>query len=148
MVVNLEEILKNLVKIPTENPPGLTDEIIDYLISEVFKESAGFRNEIMSYNKKGIDLKNIVAEGFNIFTVPFNAYGNTGRRVGNFSLNPMAFSQLVYERSKANALNDPAYFQSFCDVVPLHFVPDTQHLLPRMLYRLFESIDQRRGFPQ
>jgi succinyl-diaminopimelate desuccinylase len=60
MVANLEEILKNLVKIPTENPPGITDEIIDYLISDVFKDSDGFRNEIMNYNKKGIELKNLV----------------------------------------------------------------------------------------
>jgi succinyl-diaminopimelate desuccinylase len=60
MIANLEKILKNLVKIPTENPPGVTDEIINYLISEVFKESDGFYNEIMIYNKKGIELKNFI----------------------------------------------------------------------------------------
>ncbi|MFX0074994.1 MAG: M20 family metallopeptidase [Candidatus Hermodarchaeota archaeon] len=60
MIPNLEEILKNLVKIPTENPPGITDEIIDYLISDVFKEAEGFHNEIMNYSKKGIELKNLV----------------------------------------------------------------------------------------
>lgn len=60
MKVDLKQILKNLVQIPTENPPGKTDEIIDYLISDVFKESEGFRNEIMNYNKKDIELKNLI----------------------------------------------------------------------------------------
>jgi succinyl-diaminopimelate desuccinylase len=60
MKVDLKQILKNLVQIPTENPPGKTDEIIDYLITDVFKESEGFRNEIMNYNKKDIELKNLI----------------------------------------------------------------------------------------
>ena len=60
MNANLKQILKNLVQIPTENPPGKTDEIVDYLISDVFQESEGFHNEIMKYNKKGIELKNLI----------------------------------------------------------------------------------------
>jgi succinyl-diaminopimelate desuccinylase len=60
MNATLNKILKDLVKIPTENPPGKTDEIITYLISDVFKESDGFYNEIMNYDKKGIELKNLI----------------------------------------------------------------------------------------
>jgi len=60
MNVNLKQILKNLVQIPTENPPGKTDEIIDYLTSEVLNKSDGFCNEVMSYKKKGIELKNLI----------------------------------------------------------------------------------------
>ncbi|NHJ20688.1 MAG: M20 family peptidase [Candidatus Lokiarchaeota archaeon] len=58
--VNLPQILKNLVQIPTENPPGLTEEIIEYLILNVFKESEGFQNEIMKYLKKGVELNNLI----------------------------------------------------------------------------------------
>jgi len=60
MKADLEQILKNLVQIPTENPPGKTDEIINYLITDIFKESDGFRNEVMNYTKKGVDLKNFI----------------------------------------------------------------------------------------
>jgi len=60
MKADLEQILKNLVQIPTENPPGKTDEIINYLITDIFKESDGFRNEVKNYTKKGIDLKNLI----------------------------------------------------------------------------------------
>lgn len=56
------KILKQLVHIPTENPPGKTDEIIDYLVSEIFKESEGFQNEIISYQKKGVELRNLVTK--------------------------------------------------------------------------------------
>jgi len=62
MNANLEEILKNLVQIPTENPPGITDEVIDYLISDVFKKSDGFHNEIINYKKKDIELKNLITK--------------------------------------------------------------------------------------
>jgi succinyl-diaminopimelate desuccinylase len=59
---NLTTILKHLVQIPTENPPGKTDKIIDYLISEVFKEEDGFDNEIVSYKKKDVELKNLITK--------------------------------------------------------------------------------------
>ncbi len=62
MNANLIQILKNLVQIPTENPPGITDEIVDYLISDVFKESDGFHNEVMSYKKKEVELKNLITK--------------------------------------------------------------------------------------
>ena len=60
MNANLKQILKNLVQIPTENPPGKTDEIINYLITGVFKESDGFHNEVMNYKKKDVELKNLI----------------------------------------------------------------------------------------
>ncbi|GAG68223.1 unnamed protein product, partial [marine sediment metagenome] len=60
MKANLKQILKNLVQIPTENPPGKTDEIINYLITDIFKESDGFNNEVINYRKKGIELKNLM----------------------------------------------------------------------------------------
>ncbi len=62
MSTNLRQILKDLVQIPTENPPGKTDEIIDYLISDIFKESEGFHNEVMNYKKKDITLKNLITK--------------------------------------------------------------------------------------
>ncbi|MFX0057085.1 MAG: M20 family metallopeptidase [Candidatus Hodarchaeota archaeon] len=58
----LVDILRRLVKIPTENPPGKTDKIIEYLISEVFTESEGFQNEIITYKKKNIELSNLVTK--------------------------------------------------------------------------------------
>ena len=62
----------------------------------------------------------IIVEGFNIFIVSFNVYGYAGRCVGDFSFNPMAFSQLVYEGAKAYALDNSVYFQSSCNVVFFH----------------------------
>jgi succinyl-diaminopimelate desuccinylase len=58
----LVEILRNLVKIPTENPPGKTNKIIEYLISDVFRESEGFRNEVLNYTKKDIELSNLISQ--------------------------------------------------------------------------------------
>ncbi|MFX1288648.1 MAG: M20 family metallopeptidase [Promethearchaeota archaeon] len=60
MSANLKRILRDLVQIPTENPPGKTDEIIDYLVSNVFREAEGFHNDIMGFNKKGVELKNLI----------------------------------------------------------------------------------------
>jgi succinyl-diaminopimelate desuccinylase len=57
----LTQILKNLVQIPTENPPGRTENIINYLVSEVLKESEGFHNEIISYKKDDTKLHNLVS---------------------------------------------------------------------------------------
>jgi succinyl-diaminopimelate desuccinylase len=59
---DLITILKKLVQFPTENPPGRTKEIIDYLILEVFKESEGFINEIVPYHKRDIELHNLVSK--------------------------------------------------------------------------------------
>ena len=60
MNIKLEQILKNLVQIPTENPPGVTSDIINYLISDVLVKSERFQNEVVTYKKKGIELKNLV----------------------------------------------------------------------------------------
>jgi succinyl-diaminopimelate desuccinylase len=59
---DLIKILRKLVQFPTVNPPGKTKEIIDYLISEVFKESKGFLNEVISYHKKDVELHNLVSK--------------------------------------------------------------------------------------
>jgi succinyl-diaminopimelate desuccinylase len=55
-------ILKRLVQFPTVNPPGRTKEIINFLVSEVFKESDGFINEIIPYQKRNIELHNLVSK--------------------------------------------------------------------------------------
>ncbi len=54
-------ILKNLVQIPSENPPGITKNIVKYLISDVFKEEEGFRNQIVINKKNGITLHNLIS---------------------------------------------------------------------------------------
>jgi len=59
--LDLTTILRNLVQKPTVNPPGKTDHIIKYLISEVFKEEEGFHNEIIPYKKKDVELKNLIS---------------------------------------------------------------------------------------
>ncbi|MFX1496414.1 MAG: M20 family metallopeptidase [Promethearchaeota archaeon] len=58
----LTNILRNLVQIPTENPPGITKEIVDYLISEVFREEDGFRNEIITHKKNNFTLHNLITK--------------------------------------------------------------------------------------
>ncbi len=58
----LLNILKRLVQIPTVNPPGKTDEIVNFLISEVFKEEEGFHNEIIASEKGDVELKNLVSK--------------------------------------------------------------------------------------
>ncbi len=58
----LLSILKSLVQFPTINPPGKTDDIVNFLISEVFKEEEGFHNEIFAFKKRGVELKNFVSK--------------------------------------------------------------------------------------
>lgn len=58
----LTSILKKLVQIPTENPPGITKEIVDYLISDVFREGDGFRNEIITHKKNNLTLHNLITK--------------------------------------------------------------------------------------
>ena len=48
-------ILKKLVQIPSENPPGITKDIVKYLISNVFKEKEGFRNQVVTNKKNGVE---------------------------------------------------------------------------------------------
>lgn len=54
-------ILKKLVQFPSENPPGITKEIVEYLISEVFKEEDGFRNQVVISKKNGVELHNLIS---------------------------------------------------------------------------------------
>ncbi|MBD3253907.1 MAG: ArgE/DapE family deacylase [Candidatus Lokiarchaeota archaeon] len=51
---NLTNIVTRLVKIPSENPPGRTEEIVNYLATQVFDENEGFQNQILSYSKDDI----------------------------------------------------------------------------------------------
>ncbi len=55
-------ILKNLIQIPTENPPGKTEEVVNFLVKEVFKEEEGFRNKIITHMKNGVKLHNLVSK--------------------------------------------------------------------------------------
>ena len=55
-------IVINLVQIPSENPPGITKDIVKYLISNVFKEKEGFRNQVVINKKSGVALHNLVSK--------------------------------------------------------------------------------------
>ena len=54
-------ILKKLVQIPSENPPGETKEIVNFLIADVFKEELGFQNKVIVNIKNGVELHNLVS---------------------------------------------------------------------------------------
>lgn len=56
----LKNILIHLVQTPTVNPPGKTEDVVDFLTSEVFKEKEGFYNEIVTHMKNNIKLHNLV----------------------------------------------------------------------------------------
>lgn len=58
----LKDILIQLVQIPTENPPGKTEEVVNFLISKVFKEEEGFNNEIIDFSKKDVKLHNLITK--------------------------------------------------------------------------------------
>jgi succinyl-diaminopimelate desuccinylase len=109
MNIKLEQILKSLVQIPTENPPGKTSEIIDYLISDVFKESEGFRNEIVNYYKNGIELKNLITRI------------GTGRKKiilsGHLDVVPASeLSQWKYPPFSASVIDGKLYGRGACDM--------------------------------
>lgn len=55
-------ILKRLIQIPTENPPGKTIEVVHFLNNEVFLEEEGFQNEIISYMENGVELHNLITK--------------------------------------------------------------------------------------
>jgi succinyl-diaminopimelate desuccinylase len=55
-------VLKRLIQIPTENPPGKTIDIVNFLINEVFLKEEGFRNEVISYIENGIELHNLITK--------------------------------------------------------------------------------------
>lgn len=54
--------LKKIVQFPSENPPGLTEDIINFIISNILTEETGYRNEIISYIKNGVKLHNLVSK--------------------------------------------------------------------------------------
>ena len=54
-------ILQNMIKIPTENPIGETKSLVDYLFS-LFPNEKGFRKKIITNQKDGVELHNLVVE--------------------------------------------------------------------------------------
>ena len=54
-------ILKKLVQIPSENPPGTTKEIVNFLIADVLKKEQGFQNQVIVSMKNGVELHNLVS---------------------------------------------------------------------------------------
>ena len=60
--IKINSFLKDLIQIPTENPPGFTKEIVDFLTSEVLTEDQGFENKVIAHNKNGITLHNLVSK--------------------------------------------------------------------------------------
>jgi succinyl-diaminopimelate desuccinylase len=58
----LINILKKLIQIPTENPPGKTEEVVNFLITEVFSDKKGFHNEVITHFKNGVKLHNLVTK--------------------------------------------------------------------------------------
>lgn len=58
----LTNILKKLIQIPTENPPGKTEEVVNFLINQVFREEEGFHNEVITHMKDGVELHNLVTK--------------------------------------------------------------------------------------
>jgi len=60
MKEKLTSVLKKLVQIPSENPPGKTEDIVNFLTSEVFKEEEGFKNTIHTFVKNNERLYNLI----------------------------------------------------------------------------------------
>jgi len=58
----LTEVLRSLVQIPSENPPGITKDIVDYLVLEVFRKEYGFENRIITHKKNNLTLHNLVTK--------------------------------------------------------------------------------------
>ncbi|MBA7572937.1 putative succinyl-diaminopimelate desuccinylase [subsurface metagenome] len=54
-------ILKNLVQLHTENPPGITESVVKFLILDVFKEEHGFQNQVVINRKNGVELHNLIS---------------------------------------------------------------------------------------
>ena len=53
--------LKKLIQIPTENPPGKTEEVVNFLVNEVFRVEEGYRNTIITHMKNGVKLHNLIS---------------------------------------------------------------------------------------
>jgi len=54
-------ILKKLVQLPTENPPGITESVVKFLTLNVFKEEHGFQNQVVISKKNGVELHNLIS---------------------------------------------------------------------------------------
>jgi succinyl-diaminopimelate desuccinylase len=57
----LIDILRELVQIPTENPPGKTESVVNFLVNQVFKKEEGFHNAIITHTKNDIRLHNLIS---------------------------------------------------------------------------------------
>jgi len=105
----LVNILRKLVQIPTENPPGKTDEIIKFLVSQVFKEENGFQNEILSYKKKDVELQNLVT-----------SIGSGNRKIilsGHFDVVPVGdLNQWTYPPFSAEIVDGKLYGRGSADM--------------------------------
>ena len=55
-------ILQQLIRYNTENPPGITKNIVNYLVDKVFKKELGFQNEIISYKKEDVQLHDLISK--------------------------------------------------------------------------------------
>jgi len=60
--IKINSLLKALIQIPTENPPGFTKEMVDFLTSEVLTEDQGFENKVITHNKNGNILHNLISK--------------------------------------------------------------------------------------
>jgi len=105
----LVTILKKLIQIPTENPPGRTDEIIEFLVTEVFKEEEDFRNEIITYKKKDVELRNLVS-----------SLGSGSRKIilsGHFDVVPVGdLKQWTYPPFSAEIIDGKLYGRGSADM--------------------------------
>ncbi len=58
----LTDILVKLIRIESENPPGRTEQVVDYLVKHVFSERNGYRHSIVTHTKESILLHNLISE--------------------------------------------------------------------------------------
>ena len=106
---NLISILKKLIQIPTENPPGKTEEIVNFLITEVFKQEEGFHNEIIIHMKNNIELHNLVSR-----------IGSGGKKIilsGHFDVVPVGdLSKWIYPPFSAKMVDGKIYGRGSADM--------------------------------
>ena len=106
---NLVYILKKLVQIPTENPPGKTEEIVNFLITEVFKQEDGFHNEVITHIKNNIELHNLITR---------IGYGKKKLILsGHFDVVPIGdMSKWIYPPFSAKIVNGKLYGRGSADM--------------------------------
>ncbi len=142
----LIEILQNLIRFKTENPPGKTHEIIDFLISKVFKEKLGFENQIVEFKKKNVELRNLVTK-----------IGNGKRKIvlcGHFDVVPAGdISQWTYQPFSAEIVDDKVYGRGSADMkgglamiigVLFHFLEE-EDLLRKFTMYFLGTADEESG---